>query len=85
MLDRMEKSGHITRVFDSSDRRTVHIRLTENARLMQGKYNEVSAKMNEIFYEGFTDDEILSFENSLGKILENLWNKENENGQENHK
>ncbi len=80
MLDRLESSGHIARVSDRADRRTVHIRLTENARSLQEKYNEVSAKMNEIFYGGFTDDEILSFENTLGKILENLTKKENENG-----
>lgn len=83
MLDRLEKSRHIMRAFDPSDRRTVRIRLTESARSMQEKYDEVSAKMNEIFYGGFTDGEILSFENSLGKILENLIEKGNENGQKN--
>lgn len=80
MLDRMEKSGHITRGFDRADRRTVRIRLTENARSLREKYDEVSAKMSGIFYGGFTDEEILSFENSLGKVLENLIKKENENG-----
>lgn len=80
MLDRLEMSGHIERAFDSSDRRTVHIRLTKSARSLQKKYNEVSAKMSEIFYGGFTDDEILAFENTLGKVLENLTKKENENG-----
>ncbi len=83
MLDRLERSGHITRVFDRSDRRTVHIRLTESARSLQSKYDEVSAEMSEIFYKGFGDDEILTFEKGLGKILENLIEKENENGQKN--
>ena len=35
--------------------------------------------MNEVFYGGFRDEEILAFENSLGKVLENLIEKENEN------
>lgn len=83
MLDRLERSGHITRVFDPADRRTVHIRLTERARSLRSKYDEVSAEMSEIFYKGFGDDEILTFEKGLGKILKNLIEKENENGQKN--
>lgn len=80
MLDRLEKSGHITRAFDPDDRRTVRIRLTENARSLRRKYEEVSEEMSEIFYKGVGDDEILAFEKMLGKILENLIKKENENG-----
>lgn len=83
MLDRLEGSGHITRAFDPADRRTVRIRLTENARSLHEKYEEVSEEMNVIFYRGFGDDEILAFEKMLGKILENLIKKENENGQKN--
>ena len=49
---------------------------------MRESYDEVSAKMSEIFYKGFTDEEILNFESSLGKILENLIQKENEHGQQ---
>ena len=83
MLDRLECSGQIERTPDTSDRRSVHIRLTEKARALRPKYDEVSARMNEIFYGGFTDDEILAFEKALGKILENLIERENETGQKN--
>ncbi len=72
MLDRLEKSGYIVRSFDKSDRRTVKILLTEKAREMKSRYDLVSEKMSEIFYEGFSDEEILAFEEALGKILENL-------------
>ncbi len=78
MLDRLENSGHISRKFDPNDRRAVRIRLTEKARGLRIKYDEVSAEMNEVFYGGFRDEEILAFENSLGKVLENLIEKENE-------
>ena len=30
--------------------------------------------MNRIFYRGFSDEEIFSFESALGKVLENLNN-----------
>jgi len=77
MLDRLEVRGHIARVRDPSDRRTIRIALTENARRLQKSYNEVSSEMNAIFYRGFSDNEILAFEKSLGKVLENLTEREN--------
>lgn len=77
MLDRLEKSGHILRTFDPNDRRAVRIRLTEKARGLREKYDDVSAEMSEVFYGGFGDEEILAFEGSLGKVLENLIKKEN--------
>lgn len=78
MLDRLEEAGHIQRTFDSADRRSVRIRLSDNAQNMREKYEVVSEKMNKVFYEGFNENEILDFENHLGKILENLIKKENE-------
>lgn len=80
MLDRLERSGHIRRKPDPADRRAIRICLTESVKALREKYELVSAMMNEIFYKGFSDDEILTFEKSLGKILENLIEKENENG-----
>lgn len=83
MLDRLERSGHIRRAPDPDDRRAVRICLTENAEALREKYERVSAMMNEVFYRGFSDNEILTFEKGLGKILENLIEKENENGHKN--
>lgn len=78
MLDRLEAQGHIKRSAAPNDRRTVNIRLTEKAKHLRKSYEDVSEEMNEIFYKGFTDDEIQHFENYLGKILENLTEKEHE-------
>jgi DNA-binding MarR family transcriptional regulator len=72
MLDRLEKSGHIQRVYDPNDRRTVKIMLTKTAKSMKNKYDEVSIRMNKIFYKGFKDKEIIAFENTLTRILDNL-------------
>ena len=77
MLDRMEKQGHIERVYSSADRRTVRIKLTENARLFKEQYELVSDEMNQIFYRGFSDEEILILETGLRKVLTNLTEKEN--------
>lgn len=72
MLDRLEQSGHIRRVYDAADRRTVRIKLTETTINLKEQYDEVSVKMSEIFYDGFEDEEIIAFEGSLDKILHNL-------------
>ncbi|MBU3183767.1 hypothetical protein [Clostridium estertheticum] len=52
--------------------------LTEKAKKLQKKYHKVSSKMNEIYYEGFSDDEIVQFEYYLSRILKNLNQKEEE-------
>lgn len=76
MLDRLEVSGHIQRIFDPNDRRKVNIKLTDAARSLKASYDDVSVRMNEIFYEGFADEEIIAFENGLIRILNNLTGKE---------
>lgn len=76
MLDRMEEAGLIRRNYDKSDRRRININLTEKARALSAKYDEVSKRMNEIFYQGFDDSEIIQFENFLSRIINNLNEKE---------
>ena len=80
MLDRLEKSGYVQRVFDAEDRRKINIRLTNAVNNLKDSYNEVSMRMNGIFYEGFTEREIISFEKGLEKILVNLTKKEHGDG-----
>ncbi len=72
MLARMEESGLICRKAAESDKRQSLIVLTDRARELQGKYDEVSQKMNGIFYEGFTEKEVLEIDNYLDRILLNL-------------
>ncbi|MDU6265130.1 MAG: hypothetical protein E6600_11590 [Anaerocolumna aminovalerica] len=50
--------------------------MTEKAKLLSVEYNRVSMQMNEIFYKGFTDNEIIQFEILLNKILKNLTESE---------
>lgn len=72
MLDRMEEAGLLSRVFDKSDRRQIRIALTEQARSLRSEYDKVSHDMNNIYYAGFSDDDIVAFENYLRCILKNL-------------
>jgi DNA-binding MarR family transcriptional regulator len=83
MLDRMEESGLIVRIYDKTDRRQIRISLTDKANSLHGDYENVSMKMSEIFYKGFSDDEIISFENMLNTIVKNLTEPENEKSNQN--
>jgi len=76
MLDRMENANLIKRVFDKSDRRQIRINLTKEAQKLSNEYNNVSNEMNKIYYAGFSNDEIATFENNLRRILSNLNKKE---------
>lgn len=71
-LDKMEDEGYIERRASRKDRRVTLIHLTDDAKRMNQKFDEVSQLMTKIFYKNFTDNEVLLFEKSLKKILKNL-------------
>jgi DNA-binding MarR family transcriptional regulator len=75
MLDRMETGGLIERVPDKKNRRQIFITVTEKAKSYREKYDWISDKMSEIFYNGFTEAEITDFENQLRKVIKNLENE----------
>ena len=77
MLERMEAAKLITRVYDPSDRRRILINLTGEAHELSGEYNSVSREMTEIYYAGFSDEEIENFEDTLRRIIKNLNEREN--------
>ena len=72
MLDRMEGMGLIVRKPDPKDRRNRLIALTEKAKYLQDDYDRISQQMNELYYTGFTESEILQFESYLQRVLNNL-------------
>ena len=76
MLDRMETANLIERVYDSRDRRQIRIVLTEYARSLSDKYEEVSEQMVNVYYAGFEEEEIIFFEDTLRRVLNNLQEKE---------
>ena len=58
------------------DRRAQLICLTEKARSLQADYDRLSEQMNQIYYQGFTEEEILLLERYLERILNNLEGRE---------
>jgi DNA-binding MarR family transcriptional regulator len=72
MLDRLEALGQVVRVRSQEDRRQIVIELTAKNKAVHGVYEQVSRKMTELFYRGFTIREIDRFEHDLERILGNL-------------
>ncbi len=72
MLDRMEKSGFVARVPSKEDRRTINIKLTDQARALRDVYIKISKEKTDLFYKGFSAKEMGLFESYLQRILDNL-------------
>ena len=72
MLGRMESSGLIYREASPSDRRLALISLTEKARGLEKKYDQVSQRMNQLFYRGMTQADASTLDGLLDRVLANL-------------
>jgi DNA-binding MarR family transcriptional regulator len=75
MLERLEKSGHLIRKQSETDKRTTIVCLTQKSSSLRADYQKISLNMTDLYYKGFTDDEISQFELYLKKILKNLKDK----------
>ena len=72
MLERMEKGGLILRRQDSADKRKTLLFLTDKARDLEEDYIALSEEMGDIYYQGFTADEVKAAEEYLNRIRLNL-------------
>ena len=72
MLERMEKQGLIRRVQSEADKRKTLLFLTERAYALKNEYDFVSKEMGNIYYKGFSDEEIILFDGYLDRIRKNL-------------
>ena len=72
MLYNLENLGFIRKVQSKDDKRTIQIQLSKISETLQDKYIEVSKEMTKVFYNKFSEKEVNTFENYLGRILENL-------------
>ncbi len=72
MLDRLEKAGYVIRKYSQEDRRKILIKRTEKDKNLEKTYTQMSDEMINLFYRGFTPEEIDNFEGYLKRVLHNL-------------
>jgi len=79
MLDRLEEAGYIKRSPSKKDRRKIIINLIKVDKEFEQNYINVSNKMLNLFYNGFSEEEIDQFESFLKRLLNNLVEFEEKN------
>lgn len=72
VIDGMVHKGIVERKINPDNRRQTIISLTEYAKSLQRRYETVSDQMNTLFYQGFSEDEQIKFEQYLARILDTL-------------
>lgn len=76
VVEGMVNKGILTRQTNPHNRRQTIVSLTEYAKSLQTKYETVSQQMNTLFYQGFSSEEQMIFEQFLARILETLTQEE---------
>jgi len=71
LLDRLETKGIVRRVRDYTDRRQVHIELTDKGQQLSPQIMPVIAKVYAQFLDGFSDDEAVLLQSLLQRLLDN--------------
>ncbi|MCI8371930.1 MAG: MarR family transcriptional regulator [Lachnospiraceae bacterium] len=72
VVDGMVRKGIIERKVNPQNRRQAIVSLTDYAKSLQSRYEQVSQKMNLLFYQGFSQEEQQQFEQYLNRILDTL-------------
>ncbi len=77
VVNGMVNKGILERRINSDNRRQTIVSLTKYAKSLQEKYEVVSQQMNTLFYQGFSQEEQVEFEDYLARILVTLTQVEN--------
>ena len=71
-LDNLERIDFVKKIQSKDDKRETFIILTEKALNLKQDYINVSRIMTNLFYDGFSEEEINQFEGYLQRCLQNL-------------
>lgn len=72
VINGMVKKGIVERNINPQNRRQTIVLLTEYAKSLQAKFEDVSQQMNTLFYQDFSEGEQIQFEQYLARILVTL-------------
>ena len=74
----MEKQNLIQKIENKEDGRSTIIKLTEKSKSLEKVYQDITDEMVIQYYNGFSEEEIRTFESTLERVVKNL--EENNNG-----
>jgi Transcriptional regulators len=78
-LAKLEKVGHIKLIPCQTDKRKTLVKVINRNEDLVALNKQIIDEAGEIFYKGFSDDEIALYENFLKRTLANLREFQNEN------
>lgn len=71
-LKKLEKGGYIVRQTDRQDNRVNHVRITQKGKEVVRQSLGLFAETDELFFKGFSDEEVKQFYALLNRAKENL-------------
>lgn len=80
LLNGMENKGYIERKNVGSNRRSLHVYLTETGRKYADRLNQEFARIEAEALEGFTKAEAQQLQELLGRVYENMGNNQQKEG-----
>ena len=72
MVKRMEKAGFVIRKRNAEDERISNVYLTDAGKAVSTQLNNLQNNMEQLVFDGFSDEEKLTMKNYLQRILVNL-------------
>ncbi|WP_042276617.1 MarR family winged helix-turn-helix transcriptional regulator [[Clostridium] dakarense] len=72
LVNRLISLGYIEKEKCDKDKRVTYIKLTDKARSIEGKFNNISSQVKETAYNNFTEDEKKEFLRLLKKLSNNF-------------
>lgn len=71
-IDRLEKSGHVERRADPTDRRKWRVHLTDLSRDLLPRMFETSAELQDAYFQDFSEAELKQLQSSLTRLRARL-------------
>ena len=78
-LSKLEKAGHIKFIPCETDKRKTLVKVINRNKDLVALNKKIIDEAGDIFYKGFSDDEVVLYENFLKRTLDNLIEFQNEN------
>jgi DNA-binding MarR family transcriptional regulator len=69
LVDKLELLGYVKRIKSEEDRRVTIVRLTDKGKQLEPIFRKISSQLNEIIYDGLTNDHKEQLEFLLKHIL----------------
>ena len=76
LVGKLEAQGYVRRVKSQEDSRVTLLHITEKGRALEPAFKEISAKMNDLVYQGLSQEKAQAVTDCLQHIMERIAGRE---------